>query len=155
MVVLAPMNVHSNGMQVATALPKLTELTIPNVKGGLINAAAETTSKSIATQAAHAKDAGVTMRGGAGREINIPQVAEGNSIGGISFAANQAKLVGTLDQLRAGSVYDGLAGGQPYKLGGGKHRRKTKKHVRRRRHRSNVRRSRKHVHRTRRSRHRK
>jgi len=153
MVVSAPMNIHQNGMQVALALPKPVDVPIPNVTGGLINNAAAITSKSIADQASHAKSAGVTMRGG--RIIDVPQVAEGNSIPGVSFAANQAKLVGMADQLRAGSIYDGLVGSQPYKVGGGKHRRKTKKHVRRRRHRSNVRRSRKRIHHTRRSRHRK
>jgi len=177
----APMTVHPSGMQVATALPKGITTPTSNMPGGLLNAAAARTAASIQAQASHAKAAGVTMKGG-GTVVQVPPAAEGGSIPGVSFAGNHANLTGIANQLKAGAVYDGLAGGQPYKIGGtrhkrlirqhrrrfvpegripteepailagGKHRRRTKKHVRRSRSRSNRRSSRKHVHNHRRTR---
>jgi hypothetical protein len=142
---LTPMTVHESGMKVATSLPQLTKIPPPqSIQGGLIQAAAAKTANSIAVQAGHAKAAGVTMKGG-GTPITVPQVTEGKTIGGVSFAANHANLIGVANQLKADAVYDGLAGTQPYQLGGRrKHSRKTKKHGRRNRRRSRVRHSRKH-----------
>jgi len=116
------------------------------VAGGLINAAVKETTSKIAAQGAQAKAAGATMRGGS--IVNVPPVA-GDSH---KFAANQAKLTEIAGGIKAGATYDGLLGGQPYKVGGRrhervirqhrrhstpmtagrKHRRKTKKHVSRR-----------------------
>jgi len=161
----APMTVHPSGMQVATGIPTEFKGTPSNVPGGLLNAAAAKTAAAIAQQAGDAKAAGVRMRGG-GTVINVPPAPEGGSIPGVSFAANHANLIGIANQLKAGAVYDNLAGSQPYKVGGKrtrrrlavdrktmneepaigarrKHRSKTKKHVRRRNHRSSNRHRRK------------
>ena len=169
------MTVHPSGMQVATGIPTEFKGTPSNVPGGLLNAAAAKTAATIAQQAGDAKAAGVTMRGG-GTVINVPPAPEGGSIPGVSFAANHANLIGIANQLKAGAVYDNLAGTQPYKVGGKrtrrrlavdrktmseepaigarrKHRSKTKKHVRRRNHRNSVRHRRKLLRSSRRSRH--
>lgn len=161
----APMTVHQSGMQVATGIPTEFKGTPSNVPGGLLNAAAAKTAAAIAQQAGDAKAAGVRMRGG-GTVINVPPAPEGGSIPGVSFAANHANLIGIANQLKAGAVYDNLAGSQPYKVGGKrtrrrlavdrktmneepaigarrKHRSKTKKHVRRRNHRNSNRHRRK------------
>lgn len=161
----APMTVHPSGMQVATGIPTEFKGTPSNVPGGLLNAAAAKTAATIAQQAGDAKAAGVRMRGG-GTVINVPPAPEGGSIPGVSFAANHANLIGIANQLKAGAVYDNLAGSQPYKVGGKrtrrrlavdrkpmneepaigarrKHRSKTKKHVRRRNHRNSNRHRRK------------
>lgn len=156
MVSSTPMTVHPSGMQVVTGIPTEFKGTSSNVSGGLLNAAAAKTAATIAEQAGDAKAAGVRMRGG-GTVINVPPAPEGGSIPGVSFAANHANLIGIANQLKAGAVYDNLAGSQPYKVGGKrrrlavgrktmseepaigarrKHRSKTKKHVRRRNHRS-------------------
>jgi hypothetical protein len=127
----APMTVHSSGMQVATAVPTEIKGVTSNVSGGLINAAAAKTAESIASQAANAKAAGVTMKGG-GTVIKVPPAAEGGTVPGISFAKNHADLIGTANQLKAGAVYDGLIGTQPYKVGGRRPRPKTSKMHRRR-----------------------
>ena len=116
------MTVHSSGMQVASGLPTLEKGSTSNVQGGLLNAAVAKTQDGIARQAANAKAAGVTMKGG-GTEIKVPIVPEGKSIPGTSFAKNHADLIGTANQLKANAVYDGLIGSQPYKVGGRKHRR--------------------------------
>lgn len=125
----APMTVHPSGQVVATGLPKQTVGTQSNVQGGLLNAAAAKTAASIAQQASHAKAAGVTMKGG-GTVVNVPPAAEGGTVPGVSFAGNHANLIGTLNQLKAGAVYDGLIGTQPYKVGG---KRRTRKQYHRRR----------------------
>lgn len=148
------MTVHESGMQVATALPAQIKGTPSNVPGGLLNAAAAKTAAAIEQQSSDAKAGGVTMRGG-GTIINVPPVPEGKSVPGVSFGENHANLLGIANQLKAGAVYDNLAGSQPYKVGGRrtrrrlaidrktmseepaigarrKHKRKTKKHVRRR-----------------------
>lgn len=172
----APMTVHPSGMQVATGIPTEFKGTPSNVPGGLLNAAAAKTAATIAQQASDAKAAGVRMRGG-GTVINVPPAPEGGSIPGVSFAANHANLIGIANQLKAGAVYDNLAGSQPYKVGGKrrtrrrlavdrktmseepaigarrKHRSKTKKHVRRRNHRNSVRHRRKLLRSSRRTRH--
>jgi hypothetical protein len=169
----APITIHDNGQVVASGLPKQ-NIGPPasNLMGGLINSAANKTALAMKAQASHAKQAGVTMKGGA--VVNVPQVAEGGSIPGVSFSKNHANLISTANQLKANGVYDGLLGGQPYKVGGSrrrrrisarpgimeiepvltagrKHRRKTKKHVRRRKSRSIHRVSGRRVRRSRRS----
>lgn len=153
MVNSAPMSVHSSGQLIATGTPTEIKGVASNVAGGLLNAAAAKTAGSIAEQAAQAKAAGVSMKGG-GTIINVPPAAEGGSVPGVSFAANHATLIGAANQLKAGAVYDGLIGTQPYKVGGRRH---TRKHRRKTKHgRSNKsrthRRSRiKHLHRSRRT----
>ncbi len=119
----APMTVHSSGQIVATDLPAQHKGTTSHLPGGLLNAAAAKTAASIAEQSSHAKAAGVRMKGG-GTVINVPPAAEGGTVPGVSFAANHANLIGTLNQLKAGAVYDSLIGAQPYKVGGRRHRRK-------------------------------
>ena len=174
----APTTVHSSGQIVATAPPPEFKGVTSNVAGGLLNAAAAKTADSIAEQARHAKAAGVTMKGG-GTVVNVPPTAEGGTIPGVSFADNHAKLIGLSNQLKAGAVYDGLVGAQPYKVGGRrrhglavkthrrrtmlipeqepamiagrKHRRKTKKHGRRRNSRTHRRKLRKHLRHSRRT----
>ena len=171
----APATVSQSGMVVATGLPAQVKTPVSNIPGGLLNAAVAKTGAAIAEQSAHAKAAGATMRGGA--VVTVPQVPEGGTTPGISFAKNHANLTGIANQLKAGAVYDGLIGSQPYKVGGGKHtkvpytrnrsyrrhlpseepamsagrkhRRKTKKNVRRRRNGSSrrVQRKRLHMHR--------
>jgi len=173
MVSSTPMTVHASGMQVATGLPAQLHGSTSNVPGGLLNAAAAKTAASIAEQASQARAGGVTMKGGG--EISVPPAPEGKSIPGVSFAGNHANLTNIANQLKAGAVYDGLAGTQPYKLGGRrrhpkiprtfrrrlpteepvvaagrKHKRKTKKNVRRRRHRTIRRKHSKSVHHSRR-----
>jgi hypothetical protein len=135
----APTTVHSSGQIVATGLPTEIKGTSSIMPGGLLNAAAAKTATSISEQASHAKAAGVTMKGsgrkykGGGTVINVPQVAEGGSVPGVSFAQNHADLIGIANQLKAGAVYDGLIHSQPYKVGGTRrHPRKPK--VLRRRH---------------------
>lgn len=158
MVSSTPMTIHPSGMQVATGIPTEIKGTASNVPGGLLNAAAAKTAATMAQQAGDAKAAGVNMRGG-GTVINVPSAPEGGSVPGVSFAGNHANLIGIANQLKAGAVYDNLAGSQPYKVGGKrtrrrlavdrktmseepaigarrKHKRKTKKHVRRRNHRN-------------------
>ena len=106
-------------MVVATGLPAQVKTPVSNIPGGLLNAAVAKTGAAIAEQSAHAKAAGATMRGGA--VVNVPQVAEGGTTPGISFAKNHADLTGIANQLKAGAVYDGLIGSQPYKVGGARH----------------------------------
>uniref|UniRef100_A0A6C0CTN6 Uncharacterized protein n=1 Tax=viral metagenome TaxID=1070528 RepID=A0A6C0CTN6_9ZZZZ len=125
-----PAMVHPTGMVVATSLPPQVKTAPSSMSGGILNAAAAKTSASIAEQAAHAKAGGVYMKGG-GQPINVPPVPEGRSIAGISFAKNHADLIGTANQLKAGAVYDGLIGSQPYKVGGRRHPRVAKTHRRR------------------------
>jgi hypothetical protein len=125
-----PATVHPSGMVVATSLPPQVKTSPSSMSGGILNAAAAKTSASIAQQAAQAKAGGVYMKGG-GQVINVPPVPEGKSIGGVSFAKNHADLIGTANQLKAGAVYDGLIGSQPYKVGGRKHLRLAKTHRRR------------------------
>ena len=115
------MTIHSSGQIVATALPTQLKGVPSNVPGGLLNAAAAKTAGSIAQQASHAKAAGVTMKGG-GTVVNVPPTAEGGSVPGVSFAGNHANLIGIANQLKAGAVYDGLVGAQPYKVGGRRRR---------------------------------
>jgi hypothetical protein len=117
----APTTIHSSGQIVATALPEQITGVPSNVPGGLLNAAAAKTAASIAQQAGHARAAGVTMRGG-GTVVNVPPAPEGGSIPGVSFAGNHANLIGAANQLKAGAVYDGLVGSQPYKVGGRRRR---------------------------------
>ena len=122
----APTTVHSNGMVVATGIPKESIGTPQNLAGGLVNGAAAKTAASIAAQSAHAVKAGVTMRGsgrkrrGGGTAIYVPDVPEGGTIPGVSFSNNHANLLGGLNQLRTSAVYDHLAGTQPYKVGSGR-----------------------------------
>ena len=125
-----PATVHPSGMVVATALPPQVKTSPSNMPGGILNAAAAKTASSIAEQAAQAKAAGVHMKGG-GQVVNVPPVPEGNTISGVSFAKNHASLIGTANQLKAGAVYDGLIGTQPYKVGGRRHPRLAKTHRRR------------------------
>ena len=118
----APFTTLPNGQVVATDLPTLSKGPPAQIApGGLINAAVAKTASSQAAQAAAAKGAGVTMKGG-GTQLNaIPQVPTGHSVPGISYADNHAKLIGNLNQLKAGGVYDGLAGGPPRQVGGRRH----------------------------------
>jgi hypothetical protein len=142
-----PTTIHQNGMVVATGLGPQHTGHQQNIEGGLSNHAVKLTMSRTAEQAGHAKAAGVSMRGGA---LSIPKVAEGGTIPGVSFGANHKALIDNLNQLNADKTYDNLAGGQPYKVGGRKRRRKTKKHGRRNsRHHRRV--SRKSTHRNRRS----
>jgi hypothetical protein len=123
-----PTTVHQNGMVVATGLGPQHTGNQQNIEGGLSNHAVKLTMSRTAEQAGHAKAAGVSMRGGA---LSIPKVPEGGTIPGVSFGANHKALIDNLNQLNADKTYDHLAGGQPYKVGGRKRRRKTKKHGRR------------------------
>jgi hypothetical protein len=123
-----PTVTHGNGMVVATGLGPQHTGHQQNLKGGLLNHAVDSTTTRMKAQALHAKGAGVTMRGGA---INIPHVAEGGTIPGVSFGGNHANLINNLNQINADKTYDNLAGGQPYKVGGRKRRSKTKKNGRR------------------------
>jgi hypothetical protein len=170
----APTTVHTNGMVVATGLGGQSVGRVQNLQGGLLNSAAAKTASSIAAQAGHARAAGVTMKGG-GQPIHVPEVAEGGTIPGVSFAGNHAALHGTLNQLNADKTYDNLAGATPYKVGGRrryhripnareridepvysagrKHKRKTKRKHGRSNKRSSHRRVRKHHNRTRRNSH--
>jgi len=110
-------------MVVATGIPGQFTGQQQNLEGGPINAAVSKTTSIMKDQASHAKDAGVTMRGGAA--LTIPHVAEGKTIPGVSFADNHAKLANTLNQLQADKTYDNLAGSKPYTVGGKrKHRRR-------------------------------
>jgi len=113
----APMTIHNSGQIVASAPPTEFKGVPSNVPGGLLNAAAAKTAASIAEQAGHARAAGVNMKGG-GTVVNVPPTAEGGSVPGVSFAGNHANLIGIANQLKAGAVYDGLVGAQPYKVGG-------------------------------------
>jgi len=129
----APTTVHSSGQIVATGLPTQNVGVQQNLQGGLINHAAAKTAASIKAQASHAAKAGVTMRGSGkryrgGAIVHVPEAPEGGTIPGVSFAKNHASLLGGLNQLKASTVYDGLTNAQPYKLSGGKRRRRTKKH---------------------------
>jgi hypothetical protein len=141
----APTTVDRSGQIVATGLPTEIKGIASNMPGGLLNAAAAKTAGSITEQASQAKAAGVTMKGsgrkytssgrkykGGGTVINVPQVAEGGSVPGVSFAQNHANLIGIANQLKAGSVYDGLIHAQPYKIGGSRKHPRLLKHTRRR-----------------------
>jgi len=124
-----PTTVHPNGMIVATGLGPQQTGHVQNLQGGLLNHAAARTAATIKEQAAHAQKAGVTMRGsgrkrGGGQIISVPEVPQGGTIPGVSYAANHAKLIGGLNQLRASATYDGLANAQPYKIGGRSRRRR-------------------------------
>jgi len=121
-----PTVTHGNGMVVATGLGPQHLGHQQNLEGGLSQQAVKTTMARTAQQAAHAKAGGVTQRGGGA--LSIPSVPEGRSIPGISFGANHKALIDNLNQMNANKTYDHLAGGQPYKVGGRKRRRKTKKH---------------------------
>jgi len=127
-----PTTVHSNGMVVATGLGPQEVGHVQNIQGGLLNHAAAKTASSIKEQAGQAVKGGVTMRGsgrkrGGGQVINVPEVPQGGTIKGVSYAGNHAKLIGGLNQLRAGATYDNLAGTQPYKLAGGRRRTRTRR----------------------------
>jgi len=124
-----PTTVQSNGMVVATGLGPQESGHVQNLPGGLLNHAAARTAATIKEQASHAQKAGVTMRGsgrkrGGGQVINVPEVPQGGTIPGVSYAANHAKLIGGLNQLRASATYDGMLNGQPYKIGGRSRRRR-------------------------------
>ena len=153
----APTTVHSSGQIVATGLPSQNIGTQQNIEGGLINHAAAKTAASIKAQAAHAVKAGVTQRGSGrrrmrgGNEIHVPEVPEGGTIPGASFTANHSNLLGHLNQIKASAVYDKLGSAQPYKVSGGKRRRKTKHG--RSKHRNNNRKRSKRSHHTRRRHH--
>ena len=125
----APTTVHSNGQVVVTGLGPQSVGTPQNIQGGLINYAAAKTAGSIRAQAAHAVKAGVTMRGSGRRRggaiMHSPVVPEGGTIPGVSFAGNHQALLNNLNQMKADASYDKLAGTQPYKVSGGKRRRKT------------------------------
>ena len=123
----APTVTHGNGLVVATGLGPQHTGHQQNIEGGLLNHAAKLSLQKTAAQASHAKSAGVTMRGG---NLSIPHVAEGGTIPGVSFGGNHANLINNLNQINADKTYDSLAGTQPYKVGGRKHRRKTKKNGR-------------------------
>jgi hypothetical protein len=142
----APTTVHGNGMVVATGLPQQEMGHKQNMEGGPTIYAVNKTLARTAEQAAHAKAAGVTQKGGA---ISVPHVAESGTIPGVSFGGNHKALIDMKNQLSADSVYDNLAGGQPYKVGGRKRRRKTNG---RRKSRNSMGTSRKHTRRTRRKR---
>ena len=129
----APTTVHPTGQIVATGLPSQHMGHTQNIQGGIINHSAAKTAASIKAQSAHASKAGVTMRGASrrrrhkgGAEIQIPSVPEGGTIPGVSFASNHASLVNGLNKINTGAVYDKLGSAQPYKVSGGKRRRKTK-----------------------------
>jgi hypothetical protein len=125
-----PATVHRSGMVVASALPPQVKTPPSNMTGGILNAAAIKTASSIAEQASQAKRAGVYMKGG-GQVVNVPPVPEGGTINGVSFSKNHVSLIETANQLKAGAVYDGLIGTQPYKVGGRKHLGLAKTHRRR------------------------
>ena len=124
-----PTVTHGNGMVVATGLGPQHSGHQQNIEGGLSNHAVKLTMQRVQEQAAHAKQAGVTQRGGGA--LSIPSVPEGGTIPGVSFGANHKALIDNYNQMNANKTYDHLAGGQPYKVGGRKRRRKTKKHGRR------------------------
>jgi hypothetical protein len=126
----APTTVHSNGQIVVTGLAPQSVGTQQNIQGGLINHAAMKTAQSIKDQSAHAVKAGVTMRGSGrlrrgGAIMHAPVVPEGGTIPGVSFAGNHQAILNHLNQMKANASYDKLAGTQPYKVSGGKRRRKT------------------------------
>lgn len=112
-----PTKIAGNGMVVATGLAPQQMGKPQNMQGGLLNAAAQKTMASTAAQAGHAKAAGVGIRGGG---IHIPSVPEGGSIPGVSFAGNHKALIDLSNQAKANTTYDGLAGAQPYRIGGRK-----------------------------------
>lgn len=133
----APTTVHTNGQVVVTGLGPQRTGVQQNLPGGLLNGAAAKTAATIQQQASHAQKAGATMRGSGrrrkyrgGAEVHVPEVPEGGTIPGVSFKANHAALLGGLNQLKASASYDGLTNAQPYKVTGGKRRRKTKRHGR-------------------------
>jgi hypothetical protein len=122
-----PTVTHGNGMVVATGVGPQHTGHQQNIEGGLLNHAAAKTIERTQAQAGHAKASGVSMRGG---NLSVPHVVEGGTIPGVSFGANHKALIDNLNQLGADKTYDNLAGGQPYKVGGRKRRRKTKKNGR-------------------------
>jgi hypothetical protein len=66
-------------------------------------------------------------RGGAAPNlnVNIVELPTANSISGVSHETNHINAIDNLNQLRANSVYDGLANATPRMIGG-KHKRKAK-----------------------------
>ena len=147
---LAPMSVAPNGQQIATGLPGQHSGFSQNIEGGLLEGAAKRTAASIKAQAGHAKAAGITMRGGGLTEYHPLQGAEGGTISGVSSSKNYGNLLQSVNSLRTAASYDHLGGTTPYKVSGGKRRRKTKKNGRRNR-RSSKRNIRKHSNRSRRN----
>ena len=127
----APTTVHSNGRVVVSGLPKQHDGHEQNIQGGPIAHAAARTAGSIAEQAAEAQASGATQRGSGRRRgggvIDVPQVAEAGTIPGVSYANNQAALIGGLNQLKADAVYDNLGGTTPYKVGGRRRGRRTRR----------------------------
>jgi hypothetical protein len=153
MVILTPHVIHSNGQIVATQIPKENIGLQQNIQGGPLVHAANKTATSIAAQARHAAGAGVTMRGsgrhrGGGTVINAPYIPEGGTIPGQSVSKVHAGLLGNLNAIKTGAVYDKLNSATPYKVSGGKRRRKTNG---KRKHRNIHRKSRRRTHRSRRN----
>ena len=146
---VTPMTVSASGQQIASGLPPLHPGFTQNIQGGPLQHAASKTIAATRAQASHALKAGVGMRGGGVMEYHPIAGAEGKTIPGVSSSANYGKLLGHVNSLRAGSAYDHLTNAPPYKVAGGKRRRKTKKDGRRKR--NNRRNSRKRSHTVRRS----
>lgn len=137
---LAPMTVSANGQHIATGLPSQHSGFSQNLQGGLLEGAAAKTAAKTAAQANHAITAGVSMRGGSYTEYHPSQVAEGNTIKGVSANANTGNLLKNLNSLRTAATYDHLGNATPYKVGG-KRRRKTNGRSHRRNHKRSRRKS--------------
>ena len=129
----APMATASNGQLIAKGLPAQHPGFIQNIQGGPLEHAAAKTLANTRTQASHALKAGVGMRGGGMMEYHPLTGADGGTIPGVSSGANYGKLLGHVNNLRTSAAYDHLGTAQPYKVKGGKRRRKTKKNGRNRR----------------------
>ena len=118
------MTVSPTGQHIATGLPPQHVGFKQNLQGGLLEGAAARTVAKTATQAGHALKAGVSMRGGSNTEYHPVQVAQGNTISGVSANTNTGNLLKNLNSLRTAATYDHLGKTTPYKVGG-KRRRKT------------------------------
>ena len=120
----APLHVDTTGKMIASGLPPLHNGFTQNITGGLIDHGASKTAGSIKQQAIHAMKSGVTMRGGSLMKIQHGSTIEGNTIKGVSSVGNTSNLLTHLNNLKAGSVYDGLGSATPSKISGGRKRRR-------------------------------
>jgi len=107
------------------------------LQGSALEVASAKTLAANAQMAQAAKSLGVgqkgagrrkrKMRGGAlNLNVNAPVIPEAGTVPGVSAIGNHMKNVDNLNQLRADSVGDKLAGLQPYSVKGGS--RRTKRH---------------------------
>ncbi len=177
---MATFTVGPDGQMIASEGPPLHLGYTQNISGGILEAASSKTIASQQLQSDAAKNLGAGQKGSGRRKtlrkskskrgkslrgkpslwrggatpnlnVNIVELPTANSIDGVSHETNHINAVDNLNQLRANSLYDGLANATP-RMVGGKNKGKAKNGSRHNR--THRRKRSKSSHRSRRNRHR-